>query len=271
VLSIVIPTHNRLKALEACLAALEAQTYQDFEVVVAVDGSTDGSVTMLESVKRRAAFPMVVLVLPHGGRSKARNAALRAAMRDVLVFCDDDVTLHPETLSRHAAFHQMFRDSLAVGPVRYEDGSLEFPRVPSWVNLTGMNSSVPRAQALAVGGFDESLQGWGGEDLEFGYRLQQGGVRFRRLENADATHHAPRVRDAKKAFSAGYQAVMIAKKHGMGVATQLGVHPNLLAIKGLYLNPVGDVLLRRAADYAFERAYLDGARVAWKELGTPSR
>ncbi|NJK45067.1 MAG: glycosyltransferase family 2 protein, partial [Pleurocapsa sp. SU_196_0] len=65
-LSVIVPTHNRLNALEACLAALEAQTYQEFEVVVAVDGSTDGSVTMLESVKR-APRSLEVLVLSHGG------------------------------------------------------------------------------------------------------------------------------------------------------------------------------------------------------------
>lgn len=265
-ISVIVPTHNRRAPLEGCLAALTAQTFDDFEVIVAVDGSTDGTLALLESVKRRSAYRLEVLALAHGGRSKARNAALRAARGAVLVFCDDDVTFERETLARHAAFHEVIRDSVAVGAVRYEDGTLNFPARPSWVNLTGMNSSVPRSAALSVGGFDEALQGWGGEDLEFGIRLADAGLKFKRLEGIPAFHHAPRVRDPAKARSAGYQAVMIAKKHGARVGLQLGVDQRMLSAKALYLNPVGDFVLRGAADYAFERAYLEGARAAWREL-----
>ena len=265
-ISVIVPTHDRRALLEGCLAALTAQSFTDFEVIVAVDGSTDGTVALLESIKRRSSYHLEVLALSHGGRSKARNAALQAARGAVLVFCDDDVTLEFETLSRHAAFHEVVRDSVAVGAVRYTDGVLEFPSRPSWVNLTGMNSSVPRAAALAVGGFDETLRGWGGEDLEFGIRLAAAGLKFKRLEGTPATHHAPRVRDPKKGHSAGYQAVMIAKKHGSRVALQLGVDQRMLSAKALYLNRMGDLLLRGTSDYAFERAYLEGARAAWREL-----
>ena len=265
-ISVIVPTHNRRALLEGCLSALTAQTLDHFEVIVAVDGSSDGTLALLESLKRRSAYPLEVIALAHGGRSKARNAALQMARGAVLVFCDDDLTLERETLARHAAFHDVFKNSVAIGAVRYTDGALEFPSRPSWVNLTGMNSSVPRAAALSVGGFDEALLGWGGEDLEFGIRLAAAGLKFKRLEGASATHHAPRVRDPRKARSAGYQAVMIAKKHGARVAVQLGVSQTMLSAKGLYLNPVGDLLLRGAADYAFERAYLEGARAAWREL-----
>ncbi len=265
-LSIIVPTFNRRALLEGCLSALSGQTFTDFEVIVAVDGSTDGTVAVLESIKRRSPYHLEVLALPHGGRSQARNAAIKAARGAVLVFCDDDVTFERETLARHAAFHEVFKDSVAIGAVRYTDGTLEFPAAPSWVNLTGMNSSVSRSAALSVGGFDEALHGWGGEDLEFGIRLAKAGLKFKRLEGAPATHHAPRVRDPAKARSAGYQAVMIAKKHGARVAVQLGVDQRVLSAKGLYLNPVGDLLLRGTSDYAFERAYLEGARAAWREL-----
>lgn len=265
-ISVIVPTHNRRALLEGCLVALSAQSFDDFEVIVAVDGSGDGTVALLESVKRRSAYPLEVLALAHGGRSRARNAALKAARGAVLLFCDDDVTFERETLARHAAFHEVFKDSVAIGGVRYTDGTLEFASRPSWVNLTGMNSSVPRVAALSVGGFDETLLSWGGEDLEFGIRLAAAGLKFKRLEGVPATHHAPRVRDPQKARSAGYQAVMIAKKHGARVALQLGVDQRILGAKGLYLNPVGDLLLRGTSDYAFERSYLEGARAAWREL-----
>jgi glycosyltransferase involved in cell wall biosynthesis len=215
-ISVIVPTFNRLELLERCLSALEVQTYREFEVVVAVDGSTDGSVTLLESVKRRAPFALTVLVLPHGGRSKARNAAMLEAKGDVLVFCDDDVTLDRETLSRHAAFHDLFKRSAAIGPLSFPDGQTRFPKRPGWVNWSGCNASVPRDAALEAGLFDETLGGYGGEDLEFGYRLEKSGVKFRGLPDAGAFHHGARVPGVEKARSAGYQAVMIAKKHGSG-------------------------------------------------------
>lgn len=265
-ISVIVPTHHRRALLEGCLTALTAQSFTDFEVIVAVDGSTDGTVALLESIKRRSSYQLEVLALAHGGRSRARNAALQIARGAVLVFCDDDVTFERETLARHAAFHQVFKNSVAIGAVRHTDGTLEFPAAPGWVNLTGMNSSVPRNAALAVGGFDEALHGWGGEDLEFGIRLAAAGLKFKRLEGTPATHHAPSVRDPHKARSAGYQAVMIARKHGARVAVQLGVDRRMLSAKALYLNRVGDLLLRGVSDYAFERAYLEGARAAWREL-----
>ena len=265
-ISVIVPTFNRRALLEGCLGALSNQTFTDFEVIVAVDGSTDGTVALLTSLERHTTHRLEVMALAHGGRSRARNAALNAARGSVLVFCDDDLTFERETLARHAAFHEVFKDSVAIGAVRYEGGALEFPSRPGWVNLTGMNSSVPRSAALAVGGFDEALHGWGGEDLEFGIRLAAAGLKFKRLEGMPATHHAPRVRDPDKARSAGYQAVMIARKHGARVALQLGVDQRMLSAKALYLNRVGDLLLRGVSDYAFERAYLEGARAAWREL-----
>jgi hypothetical protein len=53
------------------------------------------------------------------------------------------------------------------------------------------------------------------------------------------------------------KSVMIAKKHGTRVAMQPGVHPTMLALKRVALNPVRDLLFRAAEDYAFERVYLE--------------
>ncbi|MEY4530611.1 MAG: hypothetical protein RLZZ156_1332, partial [Deinococcota bacterium] len=137
---------------------------------------------------------------------------------------------------------------------------------PSWINITGMNTSLPKNAALEQNGFDESLSGYGGEDLEFALRLEKAGLKLRRLANTLAFHAGEQIRNPKKAYSAGFQAVQIAQKYGDVVAMQLGVHPSLLAAKRLFLNPVGDVLLKAVSDYTFERAYLNGARAAWKEI-----
>jgi glycosyltransferase involved in cell wall biosynthesis len=265
-LSVIIPTHNRMAPLEKCLWALEAQTWREFEVVIAVDGSTDGTLALLEAFKHRQPFPITVLANPQAGRSAARNAAMNAARGEILVMCDDDLQLEPQTLAQHHAFHEVFKNAVAIAAVRFPDGVIRFPARPGWMNFSGCNASLPRDAALEVGLFDISLGGYGGEDLEFGLRLEHHGLKFKTLADAGAYHDGLRVPNAQKAYSAGYQAVQIAHKYGAGVALQLGVHETLLTAKRAVLNPLGDAILGKDPSYAFERAYLKGAREAWRVL-----
>lgn len=253
-----MPTHQRATLLERCLAALAAQTFGEFEAVVAVDGSTDGTVALLTALERRHAW-LRWAALPHRGRARARNAAMRAARGAVAVFCDDDVVLDPETLARHAAFHELHERSVAVGPLRFPDDSTRWSPRPGWVNLSGANASAPLDELLAAGGFDEGLLGYGGEDLELGLRLARAGLRFRPLPGAGAEHLGPRVAGPDKAREAGRQAYRLFVRYGREVGLQLGVHPSLLAAKRAYLNPLLDRVAGRNPNYAYERAYLEGA------------
>lgn len=260
-LSVITPTFNRRDLLERVLKSLEAQTWTDFEWVVAVDGSTDGTLVLLEVARKRAAFPILALALENGGQARARNAAIRAATGDLLVFCDDDVTFEPDVLARHAAFHVVYPNDIAVGPVRNAaTNRVDFPRVVTFMNFTGMNVSVSRQAVLEAGLFDESFSEYGGEDLDLGIRLERAGHTFRRLPDAFATHLAPAARNALKGFLAGEAAARLAQKYGSSVSAMLGVHPAILALKRVVMNPVGDVILGRNPNYAFERAYLKGAR-----------
>ena len=270
-LSVITPTFNRRDLLERVLHSLELQTWTDFEWVVAVDGSTDGTLVLLEVARKRTGFPLVVLALEQGGQARARNAAIQAATGEVLVFCDDDVIFEPDTLARHAAFHAVYPNDIAVGPVRNATtNQVDFPRVVTFMNFTGMNVSVSRQAVLDTGLFDESFSQYGGEDLDLGIRLERAGHKFRRLPDALATHLAPAARDARKGFLAGEAAARLAGKYGSNVGALLGVHPAILALKRVVMNPVGDAILGRNPNYAFERAYLKGARAARNEAAEPA-
>src|SRR5207247_4297177 len=88
---------------EKCLISIRASTFEDYEIVVADDGSAQG-----EDVARAAGrFGAQVVRLPvNCGPAAARNAAARIARGEVLVFLDADVTVHPDTLERIAAAFQ---------------------------------------------------------------------------------------------------------------------------------------------------------------------
>src|SRR6266498_3763264 len=94
-ISVVIPTYDRCEALARTLGALARQTLpaKDFEVVVVVDGSRDDTRAVLEMLE--TPFALRWLWQENLGRSAARNAGIRAARADVVVFVDDDVEPAP--------------------------------------------------------------------------------------------------------------------------------------------------------------------------------
>src|SRR6184192_3840487 len=67
--SVVVPVRNRRRLLRRLLDALAAQTFDDFEVIVVDDGSTDGSVQEAE-IDRASGRPVRPLGTPAGGRCR---------------------------------------------------------------------------------------------------------------------------------------------------------------------------------------------------------
>ncbi len=88
--SYIILTRNRKGDLRENLLELQKQNYSDLEIIVADNGSNDGT---QELVKKE--FPKVCLVDLgyNSGVTKGRNAGIKAATGDILIFVDDDAVL----------------------------------------------------------------------------------------------------------------------------------------------------------------------------------
>ena len=109
--SIVIPTYNNLDELRRCLAALDRLENRDFEVLVGVDGSTDGTRDFLESYAPK--FPFYHLYHPGGvnqGRSATRNLALGQLSGKYTLFLDSDMEAAPDLLARLASDKRLMRN-----------------------------------------------------------------------------------------------------------------------------------------------------------------
>ncbi len=203
-LSVIIASHNRRELLRRCLEALCSQTvdFAPIEVVVADDGSTDGTAPMVESFP--APFTLRVLHLPKGGKSAALNAAIDAARGRVCLFLDDDIVAAPELLEEHLRTHRQTSQALGMGVLVQEpptDGdpySRAFAKIwnqryrerlgreAEWTDCYGANFSVPRATLIDVGGFAEDAPAI--EDLELAFRLCRAGCSARFLPRATAVH-----------------------------------------------------------------------------------
>ena len=100
--SVVLPTYNRLRYLRDAIGSVFAQTFTDWELVIADDGSEEETCHYLS---RLAGDPRLqILFLPHTGNpAAARNLALRRARGHYVAFLDSDDVWLPEKLARQVA------------------------------------------------------------------------------------------------------------------------------------------------------------------------
>jgi glycosyltransferase involved in cell wall biosynthesis len=173
--SIIVPTFNRLKFLRATLACVFEQTFQDWELLIADDGSGAETKTYLQSIHDP---PRVrVLWLSHSGKpAVARNAALREARGEYIAFLDSDDLWLPQKLQRqldalrrHPARRWSHTKFVLVDechhPIEWMRGG-GWPAPEGWILEQVLRSqtviSVPsvvvcRALLEQAGGFDEDL------------------------------------------------------------------------------------------------------------------
>jgi len=96
--SVVLPTWNRKRLLGEAIASVLAQTYQDYEVLVVDDGSTDGTAAWVQESVTDARVRY--LGQENRGVSAARNAGIRAARGELIAFQDSDDLWLPSKLAR---------------------------------------------------------------------------------------------------------------------------------------------------------------------------
>ena len=222
-LSVVIPNYNRADALQETLLSLARQTMDPalFEVVVVDDGSTDGSVELLDGMIAGLPFSVSVLQQPQAGPGAARNRGAAAAGSDLLLFWDSDMIAGPATLREHAALHGQHQGALVAGARRPWAAACTttFARItvlsgpgpdhfgerqPTFVDVLSSNLSIPRHLFEQLGGFDESLRAY--EDLDLAYRAQRAGVSLVFSHDAFGYHNHPQTMKQACEHQRAYQA-----------------------------------------------------------------
>lgn len=88
--SVIVPVYNTEKYLRRCIDSLVGQTIDDIEVVLVNDGSTDGSLTILEEYKERYPDRVLLINKENGGQATARNLGMRQCHGEYIGFVDSD-------------------------------------------------------------------------------------------------------------------------------------------------------------------------------------
>lgn len=100
--SIIIPTYNEEKVIGNCLQSLAEQSFEDLEIIVVDDGSTDNTQKIVQSLKFPAS-KFHFLKQKHLGAGAARNLGAKHAKGFVLVFVDADMTFDKDFIKKLVA------------------------------------------------------------------------------------------------------------------------------------------------------------------------
>jgi len=214
--SVLVTTFRRPRHLALVLEsiALQRGVPRDYEIVVADDGSGDGTAEVVARFATAVDIPVRFTTQPHEGFRLAgcRNNAARQARGDYLVFLDGDCILTRGHLAAHRVRRRaglvllghcarlteetsrlLVPDNLAVTNLAglvpaAEARALErrhrrvcwhnLLRHPTKPRLTGGDFGLWRADFERVNGFDERFVGWGQEDDDLGLRLRAAGMRM---------------------------------------------------------------------------------------------
>jgi glycosyltransferase involved in cell wall biosynthesis/peptidoglycan/xylan/chitin deacetylase (PgdA/CDA1 family) len=200
--SVVIPTYNRRRSLERCLASLATQTFpgEEFEIVVIADGCVDDTEDFLRAYAPPHRFTW--LHQANQGPAAAQNAGIAMARGDIVVLLDDDCICETALIAAHYDSHRGGEQLVLIGPVRLHPDSptgtlkdlkeraetAEFVRLSSGdIRRSDLmlcaNSSIRREAAIACP-FDPGYKRM--HDVEAGLRLWERGYRPKFCANAIA-------------------------------------------------------------------------------------
>ncbi len=167
--SVCIPTYNRKAYLGQTLESIRAQTYQDYEIVIVDDGSTDGTEEMICQLPYKVTYSWQ----ENAGVAAASNRLIHLAKGQYIAFIDSDDVLMPDAIERMVRVMETeSEDVIVYGPyLRIDKNGVLcgeskeklysgyvtrhlFQRI--FVHTSG--SMLPKSVLQEVGSYDESLR-----------------------------------------------------------------------------------------------------------------
>ena len=199
--SVIIPTYNRKEEIKDAIASLSKQTYPPelYEVVVVDDGSTDGTINLLQKLSENTNINLKFLYQENKGPGAARNHGIKFSNGDIICFMDSDCIADPKWIEAHVRSYTEKDIGGVGGSVLPYDASSLISRYADlyeyqlrvfknnllkYVNTS--NASFRRSVLEVVNGFDENIIYT--EDKDLSIRVRKAGYKLKFSEDAIIFH-----------------------------------------------------------------------------------
>lgn len=259
-ISVLIPTFNRAVVLERTLTSLAGQKVSAAcEILIIDDGSSDATAEVVAGFQGRYACPLLYLRQSHRGPAAARNLGLKNAGGEIIVMIGDDIIPASDGfLEEHLRWHRALHPEpqTAVLGLTAWDPELTVTPFMRWLETSGLqfdynglrqgdfaghrrfytsNLSVKKS-FLRGELFDEQFSHAVIEDLEFGYRLHQRGLKLAFNRQALAYHrHAVDLEGyCRRASLTGQSAAVCYSLHPELEDCSAGFRLKLLAMRAFF-------------------------------------
>lgn len=172
--SVIIPSYNHASYIEESVKSVWNQTYQNIELLVVDDGSSDTSVSIIRELEKNSPIPMRVVAKENEGLCRTLNKALEEVSGDyICVLASDDVML-PEKTEIQVGFMEVNTDiTMCCGhyivmtendEISFENkiGEITFRELLSRNRIAAVTCMLRRADLLKLGGYDEQsyIEDW---------------------------------------------------------------------------------------------------------------
>jgi glycosyltransferase involved in cell wall biosynthesis len=104
--SIITPTYNSSKYIDKTIESILSQTYQNWELIITDDFSTDETVSIVNSYIKTDSRIKLYELKNNSGSALARNNSIKFSKGFYIAFCDSDDTWDSHKLENHIKFHQ---------------------------------------------------------------------------------------------------------------------------------------------------------------------
>ncbi|GBU07973.1 glycosyl transferase [Bacteroidales bacterium] len=211
--SMIISTYNRVDALSLCLQSIACQSLLPDELVIGDDGSRNDTLQMIQSFQKHFPIPIVHVWQEDKGfrLAMARNKSVAQCKYEYIIEIDGDLILDRRFVEDHVYFAcegyfiKGGRVNLTEELTKKLCSSLRLPdlnflskglkrRINAFHCLSlstylstrykknkivglGCNMSFWKKDYIAINGYDEFFEGWGGEDWDFACRMLNSGVK----------------------------------------------------------------------------------------------
>lgn len=224
--SLIVSTYNRPDALLLCLKSAMRQSVLPDEIIIGDDGSREDTALMISGLNEYSNVPLQHIWQEDKGFRLAmmRNKCIAASTGEYVIEIDGDVILHRDFVKDHLAFAKRgyyakggrvnlgYRltqklcksgnlphlNLFSTGIEGKRENMLHMPGVARFLatryrknkeKALGCNMGFFREDLLAINGYDEYYEGWGGEDGDLGRRLQAYGLKKLHLKFSGIVFH----------------------------------------------------------------------------------